>query len=383
MKKQSDKTSIDSHPSPVTLHPLFDRIVSILEQARTNVVRSVNSEMVLAYWHIGREIVQEMQGGEERAEYGKRLIQDLSAKLTSHYGKGFSLPNLKLFRQFYTSFADRSPGIGYTACSQSKQLGFSQNLGWSHYRVLMRVGNLEARGFYEVEADRQGWSVSQLERQKNSFFYERLTLSKDKKRMLLDANAEKDGIRPIDVLRDPYVLEFLNLPEPHNLSETKLEAALISCLQDFLLELGSGFALIGRQKRLTLDGDHFYPDLIFYHTRLKCYVVIDLKTGKLTHGDLGQMQMYVNFYDREIRTPGDNPTVGLLLCAEKNDAVVRYVLGEENEQIFASKYRFELPSIEELQKELSHERDLIENILPPLEESAPTPKKRGRRHGKG
>lgn len=218
---------MNCHPSPVTHHSLFDRIVLILEQARSNVVRSVNSEMVHAYWYIGREIVQELQGGEERAEYGKRLIQDLSAKLTAQYGKGFSLPNLKLFRQFYSSFADRSPGIGYTACSQSKQQGFSQNLGWSHYRVLMRVVNLDARSFYEAEADQHGWSVSQLERQKNSFFYERLLRSKDKKRILA-RSSEKDGIKPIDVMKDPYVLEFLNLPEPHSLSKTKLETALIS-----------------------------------------------------------------------------------------------------------------------------------------------------------
>ena len=372
---------------------LFGRIVSIQEQARTNVVRSVNSEMVLAYWYIGREIVQELQGGEERAEYGERLLDDLSGQLAQRYGKGFSVTSLKYFRSFYIAYASRIPKIGHTPCDQFEgtekgrtlcdESGFHPNLGWSHYRVLMRVQKQDARKYYEGEVASNGWSVRQLERQVNSLFYERLLLSKDKRRMLLAAKTEKDVIKPIDVMKDPYVLEFLDLPEPHNLSETKLETALIGCLQDFLLELGSGFAFIGRQKRLTLDGDHFYPDLIFYHTRLKCYVVIDLKTGKLTHGDLGQMQMYVNFYDREIRTADDNPTVGLLLCAEKNDAVVRYVLGEENEQIFASKYRFELPTIEELQKELTHERHLIENILPPVEESAPAPKKRGRTHGKG
>ena len=361
---------------------LFSRIVSILEEARANVARSVNSEMVLAYWHIGREIVLELQAGEERAAYGKRLIEELSQQLSARYGKGFSTPNIKLFRQFYSSFADRVPEIGYTPCSQSEKQGFSANLGWSHYRILMRVENIKARTFYETEADQQGWSVSQLERQKNTLFFERLSMSKDKNRMLSSLKKEKDGITPIDVMKDPYVLEFINLPEPHKLSETALETALINGLQDFLLELGSGFAFIGRQKRLTLDGDHFYPDLIFYHTRLKCYVVIDLKTGKLTHGDLGQMQMYVNYYDREIRTSDDNPTVGLLLCAEKNDSVVRYVLGDENQQIFASKYRFELPTIEQLEQELRHERILIENIVPAVVEDAPKQPKRRRADGK-
>ena len=373
---------ITTSPAKPVESDLFTRIVSILEQARANVVRSVNSEMVLAYWHIGREIVQELQGGEERAEYGKRLIEELSFQLSARYGKGFSTPNIKLFRQFYSSFSDRLPEIGYTSCSQSERQGFSANLGWSHYRILMRVENIQARGFYETEADQQGWSVSQLERQKNTLFFERLSMSKDKRRMLSSIRKEINLISPIDVMKDPYVLEFINLPEPHKLSETALETALINSLQDFLLELGSGFAFIGRQKRLTLEGDHFYPDLIFYHTRLKCYVVIDLKTGKLTHGDLGQMQMYVNFYDREIRSTDDNPTVGLLLCAEKNDAVVRYVLGDENQQIFASKYRFELPTIEQLEQELRHERTLIENILPAVVNDAPKQQKRRRTDGK-
>jgi predicted nuclease of restriction endonuclease-like (RecB) superfamily len=353
---------------------LFERVIEILERARANVVRSVNSEMVLAYWHIGLEIVQELQRGEERAEYGERIIGDLAERLSQRYSKGFSSTNLKYFRTFYIVYADRQPKIGHTPsdviegdekgrtlCDQS---GFYPNLGWSHYRVLMRIDKAEARAFYEEEAALSNWSVRQLQRQVYSLFYERLLMSKNKRGMLLTARTSDKAVAPVDVMKDPYVLEFLDLPEPHNLSETKLETALISCLQDFLLELGSGFAFIGRQKRLTLDGDHFYPDLIFYHTRLKCYVVIDLKSSKLTHGDLGQMQMYVNFYDREIRTADDNPTVGLLLCAYKNDAVVRYVLGEENQQIFASKYRFELPSIEELRRELTHERHLIENILP-------------------
>jgi len=341
--------------------------------------------MVISYWLIGREIVHVLQAGEDRAEYGMHLINDLSNRLIERYGKGFSVPNLKLFRQFYQSFADRSVGIGYTACSELQQQsgsmesngetekatqcvanlqrGFHPNLGWSHYRILMRVDDPDTRSFYEIEAAENAWSVRQLARQINSLFYERLLMSKDKREMLMEAKESKECLRPVDIIKDPYVLEFLDIPESTKLSESDLESALISYLQDFLLELGAGFAFIGRQKRLTLDGDHFYPDLVFYHIKLKCYVIVDLKTGKLTHGDLGQMQMYVHYDDRKIRTSDDNPTVGILLCAEKNDAVVRYVLSEENQQIFASKYRFALPTIEELKKELERERLLIEEFV--------------------
>jgi len=255
-------------------------------------------------------------------------------------------------------------------------------LSWSHYRTLCKVENRAERLFYEIETEKEGWSVPQLERQIHTFLFTRLCKSKDKAGVMELASKGQVSLHPVDILKDPYVLEFLDLPESHKLSETKIETALIGKLQDFLLELGSVFAFIGRQKRLTLDGDHFYPDLIFYHTRLKCYVVIDLKTGKLTHGDLGQMQMYVNFYDREIRTADDNPTVGLLLCAEKNDSVVRYVLGDENQQIFASKYCFELPTIEQLEQELRHERILIENILVADVDDTPKQAKRRRADGK-
>lgn len=399
-------------PPAQTVEPtdLFSRIVSILEQARANVVRSVNSEMVLAYWHIGREIVQELQGGEERAGYGTRLLEDTAAELTKRYSKGFSVTNLRYFRLFYQIYNDRIPEIRHTPCDElplptktgkkhhktsdvldtlslsleqtEAARGFSSRLSWSHYRTLCKVENRAERLFYEIETEKEGWSVPQLERQIHTFLFTRLCKSKDKAGVMELASKGQVSLHPVDILKDPYVLEFLDLPESHKLSETKIETALIGKLQDFLLELGSGFAFIGRQKRLTLDGDHFYPDLIFYHTRLKCYVVIDLKTGKLTHGDLGQMQMYVNFYDREIRTADDNPTVGLLLCAEKNDSVVRYVLGDENQQIFASKYCFELPTIEQLEQELRHERILIENILVADVDDTPKQAKRRRADGK-
>ncbi|MFA6224537.1 MAG: PDDEXK nuclease domain-containing protein [Desulfomonilaceae bacterium] len=378
---------IETFPSHPAQSMLFDRVVSILEKARNNVVRSVNTEMVIAYWLIGKEIVNVLQAGADRAGYGTGLIRNLSERLIELYGKGFSVPNLKLFRQFYLSFEGRSVEIGYTACSElltqsismasdgesekatqcvaNLQRGLHPNLGWSHYRMLMRVADPEAMSFYEREAAENNWSVRQLARQINSLFYERLLMSKDKRQMLMEAREDKECLRPVDIIKDPYVLEFLDIPESAKLSENDLENALISYLQDFLLELGAGFAFVGRQKRLTLDGDHFYPDLVFYHIKLKCYVIVDLKTGKLTHGDLGQMQMYVHYYDREIRTLDDNPTVGILLCAEKNDSVVRYVLSEENQQIFASKYRFALPTIEELKKELERERLLIEEFVTP------------------
>ena len=400
----------NNNPQPTKPNsPLFDRVATILEQARANVVRSVNSEMVIAYWLVGREIVEEEQQGEKRAEYGKRMIADLSQRLTERYGKGFSVAHLKNIRQFYLTFRSRMPEIGYTPSSQlpgsksypmSSELaipdkgrhmgdqrletkdcpvggefeqqekhylaggephtGFHPDLSWSHYRALMRVENEHSRSFYELEAARNGWTIRQLERQIHSFYYERLLKSRDKAGMMGLANQGEAAKQPVDVIKDPYVLEFLDLPESPRLVESELESALISRLQDFLLELGSGFAFIGRQIRLTLDGDHFYPDLIFYHARLKCYVVIDLKVDKLTHGDLGQMQMYVNYYDREILSADDNPTVGLILCAEKNDAVVRYVLGEENQQIFASRYKLQLPSEEDLRIELKRERRLIQ-----------------------
>jgi predicted nuclease of restriction endonuclease-like (RecB) superfamily len=239
--------------------------------------------------------------------------------------------------------------------------GFHPALGWSHYRALMRVENQQIRSFYEIEAAKNHWNKDELERQINSLLFERLLKSRDKAGLL---QITKDGERPnkpMDVIKDPYVLEFLDLPESPRLVENDLEQALIDHLQAFLLELGSGFAFVGRQKRLTLDGDHFYPDLVFYHVKLKCYLIVDLKVGKLDHGDLGQMQMYVNYYDRDMCTSEDNPTIGLILCTDKNDAVVKYVLDEKNEYIFASRYKLELPSEQELRRELEQERRLLES----------------------
>ncbi len=237
-------------------------------------------------------------------------------------------------------------------------------LSWTHYRALLKVNRREVRDFYEIEALRSGWSARQLERQINSLLFERLLKSRDKAGVLALANEGLVPTEPADVIRDPYVLEFLNLPESHRLVESRLEEALISQLQEFLLELGSGFAFVGRQVRLTLDGDHFYPDLVFYHIRLKCYVVIDLKVGKLNHADLGQMQLYIHYYDREIIEAGDNPTIGLILCTDKNETMARYVLDEENRQIFASRYQFELPSEEALLARLASDLERLDPSHP-------------------
>lgn len=335
---------------PENTNKLFDRVAAILEQARSNVVRSVNSQMVIAYWLIGREIVEEEQHGKAQADYGEYIIRDLSRRLSKHYGKGFSVTNLKYFRQFYLAYRDRIPQIGHAVRDP-----FDPNLSWTHYRLLLKVENDQARAFYETEAAKNRWSSRHLERQINSLLFERLLKSRNKKGVLDLAKQGHVVEKPVDVIKDPYVLEFLDLPEHSRLTETELESALISHLQDFLLELGTGFAFVSRQKRLTLDGDHFYPDLVFYHIKLKCYVIIDLKVAKLTHADLGQMQMYVHYFDRKIRSPEENPTIGLILCTDKNEAVVRYVLDEENRQIFASRYKLELPDEAELAAELNRE----------------------------
>lgn len=368
MEKEDLTPSADS-----VAEELFGRVAQIIESARSRVVHTTNQELVQAYWAIGREIVLDLQEGEVRAAYGQRVLQRLSQQLTKRFGKGFSELNLQLFRRFYLTYSETDQ-ISYTACKKlgispkkenglQKQSGleFHPKLSWSHYRILMRVKKPEARAFYEEEAGENGWSVRQLERQVGSLFYERLLKSQDKTGMLIEANSEDNQTQVVDMIKDPYMLEFLDLPESPRLQESDLESALIEALQEFLLELGSGFAFIGRQKRITLDGDHFYPDLVFYHIRLRCYVIIDLKTRKLTHGDIGQMQMYVGYYDQEVCRGDENATIGLILCSDKNDAVVKYVLGEQTEHIFASRYKLELPDEETLRKELARERELLEN----------------------
>ena len=347
-------------PIDTDLVVVYDRIADILNTARTAVARSVNVEMVRAYWSIGREIVEEEQRGSYRAGYGDKLIHALAQRLGQAFGRGYSASNLKSMRQFYLTYPDLIQ-IRQTLSGESGRLSNSDTvsiLSWSHYTLLIKVESDYARSFYQIETVRNSWSYRELERQINSLLYERLALSKDKKGLMTLAIEGQQINSPLDIIKEPVVLEFLNLPESHHLVEGDLEAALISDLQSFLLELGRGFAFIARQERLTLDGDHFYVDLVFYHVVLKCYVLIEIKTGKLSHADLGQIQFYVNYFDQERCTEGDGPTIGLVLCADKNDAVVKYTLGEGNQQIFASRYKLYLPSEQELADEIR--RELLE-----------------------
>jgi predicted nuclease of restriction endonuclease-like (RecB) superfamily len=372
---------------------LYNRIRQILESARAGVARSVNSAQVVANWLIGREIVDEEQKGKKRAKYGQELLRQLSGRLRKEFGSGYSVDNLEWFRAFFLEYpvllfggksdASRrislSPisdaprrisgtvswehpasavlsAIPHAAGAESWQPGMLHpNLSWTHYRTLLRVSAPGARTFYEVEAIKNNWSARELERQINSLLFERLAKSKDKAGLLKLATKGQEIALPIDVFKDPVVIEFLGLPESHRLVESDLEQALINNLQAFLLELGKGFAFVSRQERISLDGDHFYIDLVFYHTILKCYVLIDLKVGKLTHGDLGQLQLYVNYYDQERRTQGNNPSLGLILCTDKNDAVVKYTLGPGQKKIFASRYQLHLPTEAELKAELRRE----------------------------
>jgi predicted nuclease of restriction endonuclease-like (RecB) superfamily len=357
----------------------YDRILDILESARTGVVRTVNTAQVLSNWLIGRAIVEEEQQGQHRADYGENLLKNLAQKLKQDFGKGYSYSNLKFIRQFYLAFPQllTEAEIGYAVSSQSLigselstpnpdwQPGrLHPNLSWTHYRTLMRVENADARAFYEIETLKTNWSSREMERQINSLLFERLAKSTDKQGLMQLATQGQIIQTPADVFKDPFVIEFLGLPESPRLVESDLETALIENLQTFLLELGKGFAFVKRQERITLDGDHFYIDLVFYHTILKCYILIDLKVGKLTHGDLGQIQLYVNYYDRERCTEGDNPTLGLILCSDKNDAVVKYMLGaEQQDKIFASRYQLHLPTEAELRRELVRVASPLENQL--------------------
>ncbi len=280
--------------------------------------------------------------------YGEALLKNISVKLTIDFGKGFDESNLRNIRSFY---------LTYPKCDALRH-----ELSWTHYRILMQVDNPNVRSFYEIECVKNNWSARELERQKGSLLYERLALSKDKKGLMDLARKGQELNTYSDMIKDPYVLEFTGLSPQIKLYESKLEQALIDNLSKFLLELGKGFTFVARQKRISLDGDHFYIDLVFYNTILKCYVIIDLKIGKLAHQDIGQMQMYVNYYDREIKQKDDNPTVGLILCEDKKDSVVRYTLSKDNKQIFASRYKLYLPTEKELIEELKRERILLETV---------------------
>lgn len=355
---------------------LFGRVASILEQARSNVIRAVNSNMVMAYWLIGREIVQELQAGEERAEYGKQVIEQLSQELTAQYGKGFSTTNLWYFRQFYLAYETRvnflHPAGGELDIEQKvhpvggeSAQGFSPLLSWSHYRALMRVQDIKARQFYEQEAIDCGWSKVQLERQIQSAYYQRILANHGQSGLTEPSRERLQGetLPPEALIKTPYILEFLGLPDIPSLHESNLEQAIVDNLQAFLLELGKGFSFVARQKHIRFDDDDFYIDLVFYNYMLKCFLLVDLKIGKLTHRDVGQMDGYVRLFEDRFKVPGDNPAIGLILCSDKGEAVAKYSVLNENRQIFASKYLQFLPSEEQLRIELEKEHHLIEAVM--------------------
>jgi len=346
--------------------PLVQEIRDLVQGARRAAAQNVNTLQVVTNFEIGRRIVEYEQKGLKRAGYGERVLKELSLRLTREIGRGFSERNLKYIRRFYLEYRETVPQIAQTVSGQlpaktttetpigqtlSAQFTPPFTLSWSHYIVLMNIDNRDERRFYEIESRENQWSLSELKRQFNSGIYERLALSRDKKGV--KALADKGQIigNPQDVLKDPYVLEFLGLDENTHYSESDLESAIIDKLETFLLELGKGFLFEARQKRFTFDADHYFVDLVFYNRLLRCYVLIDLKIGKITHENLGQMQMYVNYYDREVKLPDENPTVGIILCRTKNDALVRLTLPEKS-NIYASQYQLYLPSKEELKQKL-------------------------------
>lgn len=302
----------------------LNKVSLLIEEAKKNVKTTVNIAMVYTYFEIGRMIIEEEQNGDNRAEYGKYIIRNLSSFLTEHYGKGYSISNLKNFRQFYLIYSNDS--IGQTMFSQFKNYPATVTerkfyLSWSHYLKLMRISNIEERHFYEIEAVKNDWSLSELKRQYDSSLYERLSLSKNKDEIMLLSQQGQIIEKPADAIKDPYVLEFLQLPELPVYSETELENKIIDHLQQFLLELSKGYTFVGRQVRLTFDEEHFKVDLVFFNRILKCFVLIDLKIGELKHQDIGQMQMYVNYYDRKVKLDDENNTIGIILCKDKKQSI--------------------------------------------------------------
>ena len=320
---------------------IFDSIKDMVISSRNKVYSTVNTEMLTLYWNIGKAIM-EIQQGDERASYGDAVLEKLSQKLTNEFGKGFSIINLRRMRKFYCLFPIRSTVLN--------------ELGWSHYLELIKIDEEPKRKFYMNECINSRWSVRELERQIGSLLYERLALSADKQKVLELAERGQILKTSKDLVKDPFVLEFLDIKENTEYLESDLEKNILEHLKEFLLELGKGFMFVGSQVRLTLEEDHFYPDLVFYNRLLKCFVIIDLKIGKVTHQDIGQMQMYVNYYDREIKKDDENPTVGILLSTLKNKTVVKYTLPEDNKNIFSSQYKLHLPTEKELIDAIEEEK---------------------------
>lgn len=335
----------------------FGTIKDLIRQGQDQAVRQVNSIMVHTYFEIGLKIVEREQGGADRATYGAQLLKSLSSYLSTECGKGYSVDNLERARRFYLLYKNRrtptSPAApAKNSATPPRKFDPPFKLSWSHYVTLLKIPSWEQRDFYEIEATSQNWSLRELDRQVNSAFFERLELSRD-----------KDGIRQlaakgqlieknVDALKQSYVLEFLDLREDNRYSESDLETAIINRIEKFMLELGKGFLYEGRQKRISFEGDHFFIDLVFYNRLLRCFILVDLKIGKLTHQDIGQMQMYVNYYDRMIKAGDEKPTIGIILCKQGNNTAVKFTLPENNDQIFAREYQLYLPSQKELKKQL-------------------------------
>ena len=332
------------------INGLYQEVREIISSARQNAVRSVDFCRVQMYWQIGRRILEEEQKGKERADYGSYLLKNLAKKLEPEYGSGFSYRQLQFCRQFYRMYP-----IANALRSQ---------FNWTQYRLLIAISDDYKREYYELETMNNCWTARELERQINSQLYERLLLSNDKENVLAVARKERIPQQPQEIIKDPMVLEFLGLERKAEYYEKDLEQALITHLQKFLLELGNGFTFVARQKRILIEDDEFFADLVFYNRLLRCFVVIELKTEKLTHQDLGQLQMYVNYYDRVEKTPDENPTIGILLCTSKNDTVVKMSLPEDNTSILASQYQLYLPTQEQLTKEIETLRRLtdMENL---------------------
>lgn len=326
---------------------IYLEIKQIFENARNKSYKVVNFIMVKAYWDIGKVIV-EKQGGKETSKYGSNLLKILSEQLTKDFGKGFTVTNLKYMRQFYLSFKNSH--------------ALRDQLSWTHYRLLIKVENEKARNFYIEECIKENWSTRQLERQINTFSYERLLASRGNYDVVKDTTKKEPNNNPKDFIKDPYVLEFIGLEPNKKFFESDLEQGLIDHLQKFLLELGKGYSFVARQKHIGFDGRHFYIDLVFYNYILNCFVLIDIKRGDLTHQDIGQMQMYVNYYTRELMNENDNPPIGIILSSDKSETLVKYTLPEGQSQIFTSKYKLYIPSEEELIKEINEQILIYENI---------------------
>jgi len=311
---------------------LYNNIKQLIVQSRNRVYKTINNEMINLYWNIGKMIV-EKQEGNIRAKYGDYLVENISKKLTNEFGKGFSTRNIKRMRKFYLYYPKRT-----TMLSQ---------LTWSHYLELIKIDEENKRNFYMNECINSNWNVRELQRQRTTLLYERLVISKDKETIKKLSNHGNKIIDSKDIIKDPFVLEFLDLKENTNYLETDLEKNILKHLKEFLLELGKGFTFVGNQVRITIDSEHFYPDLVFYNRILKCFVIIDLKIGKVSHKDIGQMQMYVNYYDRDIKSNDENNTIGILLSTDKNETIVKYTLPEDNKTIFSSEYKLTIPNEKE------------------------------------